>query len=174
VCGIFRRTLLNRKSRELGATKLVTGHNLDDESQSFLMNLLMGNMSHNASLGPATGLTSNDKFIQRVKPLYFLTEKESRLYALLKGFKIDFAECPNIDMSFRAIVRDELNAIEGKLPGAKNSIVNSFMEFMPMLKEHYRQEKSDRKFSYCKRCGDACSGDICNSCRLEEELNVSG
>ncbi|MFW5852745.1 MAG: ATP-binding protein, partial [Nanoarchaeota archaeon] len=29
VCGILRRTLLNKGSRALGATKLVTGHNLD-------------------------------------------------------------------------------------------------------------------------------------------------
>ena len=172
VCGIFRRTLLNRKSRELGATKLVTGHNLDDEAQSFMMNITLGNMSHNASLGPITGLAANDKFVTRVKPLYFITEKESRLYALLKGFKVDFAECPNIEMSFRANVRDELNQIEQKLPGAKNGIVNSFNEILPMLKEHYRNEKSAKAFNCCKRCGDACSGEICNACRLEEELKI--
>ena len=170
VCGIFRRTLLNRKSRELGATKLVTGHNLDDEAQSFFMNILLGNMSHNASLGPLTGLSSNEKFVARVKPLYFMTEKESRLYALLKGFKVDFAECPNIDMSFRAVIRDELNIIEQKLPGAKNGIVNSFMEILPLLKEHYKNEKTKRSFNYCKKCGDACSQDICNACQLEELL----
>jgi len=169
VCGIFRRTLLNRKSRELGATKLITGHNLDDEAQSFMMNLLLGNMSHNASLGPITGLNLNDKFIARVKPLYFLTEKESRLYALLKGFKIDFAECPNIEMSFRAVVRDEINVIEHTLPGAKNGIVNAFLEILPTLKEHYKHNKP---FKSCKKCGDPSANDICNSCKLEEELTA--
>ncbi len=172
VCGIFRRTSLNRTARELGATKLVTGHNLDDEAQSYIMNLLLGNMSHNASLGPITGLNDNDKFVPRVKPLYFMLEKETRLFALLKGFKVDFAECPNINMSFRAVVRDEINAIENKLPGAKNGIVNSFLEILPTLKEHYRSQKKKRSFNYCKRCGDACSGEICNACRLEEELQL--
>src|SRR3989338_8594712 len=38
ICGIFRRYLLNKKSKELGFTKLATGHNLDDECQSVLMN----------------------------------------------------------------------------------------------------------------------------------------
>jgi uncharacterized protein (TIGR00269 family) len=170
VCGIFRRTLLNRQARELGATKLVTGHNLDDESQSFMMNTLLGNMSHNASLGPITGLFENDKFVPRVKPLYFMLEKETRLFALLKGFKVEFAECPNINMSFRMIVRDELNAIENKLPGAKNGVVNSFLEILPLLKEHYRMKKNDRTSNYCQRCGDACSQDVCNACKLEEEL----
>ena len=172
VCGIFRRTLLNRSARELGATKLVTGHNLDDEAQSFMMNTLLGNMSHNASLGPITGLADNDKFVARVKPLYFMLEKETRLFALLKGFKVEFAECPNIDLSFRMTVRDEINTIESKLPGAKNGIVNSYLEILPLLKDHYREKKQNRTFNYCKSCGDACSGAICNSCKLEEELQL--
>lgn len=173
VCGIFRRTLLNRSARELGATKLVTGHNLDDEAQSFMMNTLLGNMSHNASLGPITGLNDNDKFVTRVKPLYFMLEKETRLFALLKEFKVEFTECPNIDMSFRAVIRDEINTIENKLPGAKNGIVNAFLEILPLLKDHYKQQKQKKTFSYCKRCNDACSSDLCNSCKLEEELQMS-
>jgi len=173
VCGIFRRTLLNRSARELGATKLVTGHNLDDEAQSFMMNTILGNMSHNASLGPITGLSDNNKFVPRVKPLYFMLEKETRLFALLKGFKVEFTECPNINMSFRMTVRDELNIIENKLPGAKNGVVNAFLEILPLLKEHYRKEKKKKEFNYCIRCNDACSGEICNSCKLEEELGIS-
>ncbi len=174
VCGIFRRTLLNRSARELGATKLVTGHNLDDEAQSFMMNTLLGNMSHNASLGPITGLSDNDKFVTRVKPLYFILEKETRLFALLKGFKVNFAECPNIDLSFRMTVRDEINTIENKLPGAKNGIVNSFLEILPLLKDYYRHKKQKRTFNYCTICNDACSGTTCNACKLEEELKLSG
>ena len=61
-------------------------------------------------------LNDNDKFVPRVKPLYFMLEKETRLYAFLKGFKIEFSECPNINLSFRASIRDELNAIDNKLP----------------------------------------------------------
>jgi uncharacterized protein (TIGR00269 family) len=172
VCGIFRRTLLNRSARELEATKLVTGHNLDDEAQSFMMNTMLGNMSHNASLGPITGLSDNDKFVPRVKPLYFMLEKETRLFALMKGFKVEFAECPNITMSFRGVIRDEINIIESKLPGAKNGVVNSFLEILPILKEHYRTKKENRTFNYCNKCNDACSGTICNACKLEEELGL--
>ena len=167
VCGIFRRTLLNRSAKDFAATKLATGHNLDDEAQSYMMNLFLGNMSHNASLGPTTGLNLNDKFIPRVKPLYFMLERETRLYTLLKGFNIDFQECPNINLSFRAVVRDHINEIERKLPGAKNSIVKAFLEILPTLKDHY---KSNKPFKACIKCSDPCAGDICNACRLEEEL----
>lgn len=167
VCGILRRALLNRASRELGATKLVTGHNLDDESQSYLMNLFQGNMRHNAGLGPITGLQQNKHFIPRVKPLYFITEKETRLFCLLRGFKVNFTECPNIHLSFRAKVRDTVNRLEADQPGIKQGIVNAFLEILPMLKENYRDSKP---FTYCEKCGEPSAGKICNVCRLEDEL----
>ncbi|MFW6231069.1 MAG: TIGR00269 family protein [Nanoarchaeota archaeon] len=168
VCGILRRSLLNKGARELEATKLVTGHNLDDEAQSFFMNTLKGSMAHNASLGPMTGLSENSDFVPRVKPLYFISEKETRLFAFLKGFKVEFNECPNIGLSFRAKVRDELNAIESAVPGSKNGMVNAFLQILPDLKEKYRKQR--KAFSYCTRCGEPCSGDICNVCKLEDEL----
>ncbi len=34
-CGVFRRNLLNKISSELGADKVATGHNLDDENPVF-------------------------------------------------------------------------------------------------------------------------------------------
>ena len=45
ICGTFRRNALNIGARELGATKLVTGHNLDDEAQSILLNIFKNNFS---------------------------------------------------------------------------------------------------------------------------------
>ncbi|HAB51479.1 MAG TPA: tRNA lysidine(34) synthetase TilS, partial [Ignavibacteriales bacterium] len=60
ICGIFRRYLLNKKSKELKLTKLATGHNLDDEAQSIMMNQMKNNMNASARLGPKTGI-SNDK-----------------------------------------------------------------------------------------------------------------
>ena len=36
-CGVFRRTIINKAAREMGATKIATGHNLDDEVQAIMM-----------------------------------------------------------------------------------------------------------------------------------------
>ncbi len=44
VCGILRRKALAVAAGEAGATKLATGHNLDDEAQSVLMNVLRGDL----------------------------------------------------------------------------------------------------------------------------------
>ena len=57
VCGILKRWILNKTSRELGGTKLVTGHNLDDEAQTVLMNFLKGNVELGLNSGPKTGAT---------------------------------------------------------------------------------------------------------------------
>jgi uncharacterized protein (TIGR00269 family) len=61
ICGTFRRYLLNKKSRELGLTKLATGHNLDDECQSILMNQFKNNIQATARLGPKVGIGSTDE-----------------------------------------------------------------------------------------------------------------
>ncbi|NMC10538.1 MAG: tRNA 2-thiocytidine biosynthesis protein TtcA, partial [Methanothrix sp.] len=41
-CGVFRKSALNRAAKRLQVTKVATGHNLDDEVQSIMMNYLKG------------------------------------------------------------------------------------------------------------------------------------
>ncbi len=43
-CGVFRRNILNKTAYDLGADKIATGHNLDDEIQSFLMSFARGDL----------------------------------------------------------------------------------------------------------------------------------
>ncbi|MEK6973935.1 MAG: TIGR00269 family protein [Nanoarchaeota archaeon] len=169
MCGVFRRYLLNKKSRELKATKLATGHNLDDESQAILMNQFRNNVALNARMGPLTGIIRNKAFIPRIKPLYFMTEKEVMLYAYLKGFASnDFVECPNAKFSYRGEIRDILNEFENKHPGTKYGIINSYMEMLPLLKQKYKNE--DSKLKYCANCNEPCSGILCKVCELVEKL----
>lgn len=170
ICGIFRRLLLNTKARELGATKLVTGHNLDDESQAFIMNIMQGHQKQNAALGPVSGLNNNEMYVRRVKPLYFVSEKESRLFCLLKGFSVEFGECPYVTYSYRADIRDALNILEDKYPSTKSGIINSFLDISHELKQKYNNDEHNNKFRYCEICGEPCSGNICNACKIIEEL----
>ncbi|MBI2655087.1 TIGR00269 family protein [Candidatus Woesearchaeota archaeon] len=166
ICGIFRRYLLNKKSRELGLTKLATGHNLDDECQSIQMNQMRNDLRASARLGPKGGLIKNNKFVQRIKPLYLCTEKEVTTYAFINGLLDNFNECPNAVHSFRAQVRDTLNDLENKFPGTKYSIENSFLQTLPYLKEKFR----DGKIKICKNCSEPSSNDICNACVYVEKL----
>jgi len=167
ICGIFRRYLLNKSSRELKLTKLATGHNLDDECQSILMNQLKNNIQASARLGPKVGLIHDNKFVQRVKPLYLCTEKEVTTYAFLNRLLDEFAECPNAAQSFRAQVRDMLNGMEQKFPGTKYSIVNSFLQILPLLKQQFK----DGVIKICTKCSEPSSNEICNACVYLEKLS---
>ena len=166
ICGIFRRYLLNKKSRELGLTKLATGHNLDDECQSIQMNQMRNDLKASARLGPKGGLIKTNKFVQRIKPLYLCTEKEVTTYAFINGLLDNFNECPNAVHSYRAQVRDTLNDLENKFPGTKYSIVNSFLQTLPYLKEKFK----DGEIKTCKNCSEPSSNDICNACIYVEKL----
>ncbi len=166
ICGIFRRYLLNKKSKELKLTKLATGHNLDDECQSILMNQMRNDVAASARLGPKVGLMPNEKFVQRIKPLYLCTEKEVTAYAFINGLLDSFNECPNAVLSYRAQVRDMLNSMEQKFPGTKYSIVNSFIQTLPLLKQRF----SGGILKTCTTCQEPSSKDVCNACVYVEKL----
>ncbi len=166
VCGILRRYLLNKKAKELKFTKLATGHNLDDEAQSIVMNQFKNNISASVRLGPKTGIKANKNFVQRIKPLYLCTEKEVATYAYLNKILDKFTECPNITESYRARVRDMLNDFEKNNPGTKHATVNSFLDVLPDLKKRYK----NGEVNHCKICNEPASKDKCNACRLVEKF----
>ena len=165
ICGVLRRTILNKKAKELKVNKLATGHNLDDEAQSVLMNQFRSNVKLSARLGPITGVVTDIRFIKRIKPLYFLTEKETTTYAFLKGFLGKYMECPYETDSYRASVRDMLNEFDGKYPGTKHNVISSFLEVLPLLKKEVQG-----KIKSCSNCGEPCSQDVCQACKLIKRL----
>ncbi|MAF50710.1 MAG: TIGR00269 family protein [Nanoarchaeota archaeon] len=167
MCGVFRRSLLNKSSRELKATKLATGHNLDDEAQSILMNQLRNNIALSSRMGPRTGTGKDPRFIPRIKPFYFLTEKEVATYAFLKGLISKFNECTYNEDSYRFEIRDLLNNLEQKYPGTKHSLVASFIEILPTLKKSFK----GKSIGICKTCGEPTSSNICKVCNLTKEIN---
>ncbi|HJN56872.1 MAG: TIGR00269 family protein [Candidatus Woesearchaeota archaeon] len=169
VCGILRRYLLNKKSKELGFTKLATGHNLDDECQSIMMNQFKNNMQASARLGPISGVNKNKKFVPRIKPLYLCTEKETAIYAYSNNLLDNFTECPNITESYRAEIRNMLNDFEQKFPGTKHSIINSFLQILPELKSGFKEQG----LNYCNICQEPASKGKCNACRLLDKIKKS-
>jgi tRNA-5-methyluridine54 2-sulfurtransferase len=165
VCGVWRRYLLNKYARDLGATKVVTGHNLDDEAQAIVMNMFKANTKLAGRLGPISGVQEHKLFTQRVKPLYFCNEKEVRLYTLLKGWQVEFTECPYAHSGYRHEIQSMLNDFEEKYSGTKQGIVNSFLALLPLLKE----EKGE--IGKCKECGEAANKGVCNACKMKEMVN---
>jgi uncharacterized protein (TIGR00269 family) len=165
ICGAFRRFLLNKHSQEYDI--LVTGHNLDDEAQSILMNILRYQEEILARIGPISGVKKREGFVKRIKPLYYLKEKEILLYSYLKGFKTSFEECPYADTSFRNDARDLLNNLEVKKKIKKN-VIDFHIQTQDKLKNYYKNTKTNK----CQICHFPSQKKVCNACEIKQELKL--
>jgi uncharacterized protein (TIGR00269 family) len=163
-CGVFRRICLNKKSKELGVDKLITGHNLDDTSQSILMNFVNGDMQKLARLGPHKKVQPG--LVPRMLPLRAIPEKEVALYAILKNIKFHDAECPYAISALRGDFRDILNDLELKNPGTRHSILNSY----DSIKDLLFQKFPPADLNNCMQCGEPTSQDICKACILKDKI----
>ncbi len=166
-CGIFRRTLLNRAARGLGANKLALGHNLDDLAQTVLMNIMKNETERNARYISPT--TTNDAFIPRIRPLLRTPEKEVAIYAMARVIKIDHRECPYAHNAFRQTIRRQLNELEELYPGTKFKILASYLK---MEKERVTNNSKNALSSLgeCISCKEPCSGEKCMFCQMVSSI----
>src|SRR3989344_7127954 len=51
ICGVIKKWILNKIVKDLKADKIATGHNLDDEAQTFLLNIFKGSPQLSANTG---------------------------------------------------------------------------------------------------------------------------
>ncbi|MAG50933.1 TIGR00269 family protein [archaeon] len=167
ICGVIKRWLLNKKARELKAVKLATGHNLDDEVETILMNNFKGNPGLNINLGPKTGIVNSKKFIQRIKPLYFLTNKEIKKYSIAMKFPVMYEPCPCSKAAFRNDVRKFISDMEKQYPKIKINIIENFLRIRDDLRKSY---KSDKKLKSCEICNEPSRKNICRRCELIQIL----
>lgn len=165
-CGVLRRKLLNMAAKKLGATKVVTGHNLDDEVQTFMMNLIRGDMERIIrGFGPTI---QREGFVPRVKPLKYIYEEEIMIYAILNEFPLFETECRFVKLSMRDSIRRIINELEAENPGAKYMILSTAEKMAKNLIELNK----GIKLNYCKSCGEPSSNEICRGCSLLEELGI--
>jgi uncharacterized protein (TIGR00269 family) len=168
-CGVFRRWILNKAARELKLNKLAVGHNLDDAAQTVLMNILRNEPMRLARFGPSGGIVEDGMFVDRIKPLIRIPEREVAIYSVVKGMDIKFMPCPYATEAFRGRVRDFLNKSEEEFPGTKFKAFNSFMSIKDALEEKFKGNGSPRK---CKECGELSSKEICVKCEMVQSLKL--
>ena len=162
-CGVFRRKCMNDVAREIGAKYLATGHNLDDMTQSIMMNFVRGDVERLARLGPHKKIQPG--LVPRIAPLRLIPEKESLLYAMVAKIPFHDGTCPYWTEALRNQYRDVVDSLESRSPGSKFSILSSYDQLYPMLMEHY--EPADLK--KCK-CGEPTLGKECKSCELSRRM----
>ncbi|HJJ28808.1 MAG TPA: TIGR00269 family protein [Methanocorpusculum sp.] len=163
VCGTLRRRALNMAARDCAADKIATGHCLDDESQSIVMNYLRGDIT---KLCATQNTNSAELFIPRIKPLCRLTERETVAYGMVNNLLETLPECPYTKYAFRAGVRRELGLIEHARPGTLLRIAQGHERLLAAVP---RTGEAVRKMGVCEKCGEPASGRLCAACTLLEE-----
>ena len=166
-CGVLRRNALNAAALKLKADKLVTGHNLDDEVQSILMNFFENDWKRMVRLGAVAGGSKSKEFVPRIKPLYETPEQEIVAFVNFTGLKVYSEECcPFSWQAKRNEFRTMLDKMETKFPGTKYSILQSFKTIKPKL------SVSDfaGELKKCGKCGNPTSGEICRVCIQLEKI----
>jgi len=164
-CGVMRRSLLNKAARELGADKLATAHNLDDEAQAIMLNYVRGDFSRLHRLGSI--YSPREGFVPRIKPMREIPEKEIALYALLKNIDVHLAVCPYTG-GIHTEIRDFLNDFEVKHPNTKFMIVRMF----DRMKPHLTGAMPEFEMRRCNFCGEPTSTSVCKACELLVQLGL--
>jgi uncharacterized protein (TIGR00269 family) len=179
-CGVFRRDVLSRYADELGADKLLTGHNLDDEAETALMNFLEGDVTKmanhfDASLGAFEGAEEgqprgdSEAFVPRAKPLRDVPEKEVALYAHLRDLPAHMTECPHAEEAYRGEIQELLYDLEENHPGTRHSIVAGYEELAGLAAREHRGEGGE-EYRECERCGGPTRRELCRKCSLLDAL----
>ena len=163
ICGVMRRKIWDAAAKELGASKLATGHNLTDEATSYLMNFASGDMRAMSALGPVSPATEG--LVPKIKPIRCVPEAEVRAYMDAKGFAYWAPVCPCRHGSLRESYEDVLESMLTKKPGAEFTIVQTGDALGNIL-------RSSKPVSLhnCPRCGQPCSGRVCRTCQYLAEF----
>ncbi len=164
-CGVWRRGLLNRAAREVGARSLVMGFNLDDLAQTVLMNLVQGDLDRLARMAPHR--SAQPGLVPRIAPLATVPEREVYLYARLRELPFDHGECPHARRAARNRFREIVWQLEEAQPGTRQAILGLRAE---LLRRGLLEEGAGAP-GRCRDCGEPANGEVCRAC---EYLRVEG
>lgn len=169
-CGILRRYLLNRGALLLGADKLATGHNLDDEVQTLLLNFLRADLTRVTNFKPLLA-ANHPKFVTRIKPLRTIPERDVRLYCKLKKYQFLETPCPysRADPILRAKVLHFLQEVDTRSKEIKYNLMKLGNELRELLKAPGTMPRS------CELCGfpTNSSRQTCKTCEIIQLLGLS-
>ena len=167
-CGVFRRQALNRASKDIKATKIAFGHNLNDTAGSILMNICRGDVERLARLGPHD--RPQPGLIPRILPLRMIPEEECALYAIIEDMDILSDECPYAYRAHRGEFVKLMADLEDVTPGTRHSILSSYEKLKVPLKATFKPAT----LLDCEKCGEPSMSRLCKACELIEQLDGMG
>jgi len=164
-CGVFRRRALNAAAEKLEADVIAVGHNLDDEAQTVLMNIMRGDSRRIARTNVPRS-RSIEGLVPRVKPLTELSERDIVAYSHHLNLFYHDVPCPYAEEAYRNDLRSFLNDMEHKRPGTLLAILRS----AEAMTEAFLTSPSDWALEKCDKCGSPSPSKTCKACKMLEEI----
>ena len=164
MCGTFRRRAIDIAAESVGADAVATGHNLDDQIQTFMINLLAGDAERIGWIHPQP--VEYGAKMKKIKPLVEIYEYEIAFYALQREIPFQSEECPYMHESIRSDFRGFFNELEKNHPGMKYNAYNTMLKVSKVMRDSMVQPQSKK----CSACGRDSTGDVCSACRLVDIL----
>jgi len=156
ICGVIKKWIMNKKARELNASKIATGHHRDDELQTFLMNIFKGSPHLSSGFGPILKI-KDKKLVVKIKPLFFTSEIEIEDYFKKLKFSSVKEVCPYRKETYRVETRKFFKNISEK---EKQNMMKNFLKISKKIK------KDESHIQYCEICGEPSRNKICKKCEL--------
>ncbi len=164
-CGPMRRQVMNQLALSVDADYIALGINLDDYSQSVMMNVIKGDTDRMARMAPHD--QSGSGLVPRILPLRKIPEKEVMLFAMLNGIKEDRISCPYYARAERNEVREILSDLEERHPGTMYAV----SKFGDSTKAALKLGISGQ-LTNCRICGNPTEYEICSVCKNLEQSNL--
>jgi uncharacterized protein (TIGR00269 family) len=164
-CGVFRRRVLNEAAKRIGAKVIAMGHNLDDEAQTVLMNIMRGD-SRRIVRTNVPRSRSIKGLVPRVKPITELSERDIVAYAHHLELPYHDVPCPYAGEAYRNDLRLFLNEMEHKRPGTLMAVLRS----AETMTDIFLESSSAWKPMMCERCGMPSPSIVCKACKMLEEI----
>ena len=159
ICGTFRRRAIDIAAESVGANVIATAHNLDDVLQTFMINILAGDVerigwTYPEPVGYADGL-------RKIKPFTEIYEHEIAFYALVNEIPFQGEECPHMNEGIRTEIREFLNKLEKEHAGIKYNAYNTMVKVAKRVKD-----SASKEHGKCGLCGRDSTNEICSVCSM--------
>ncbi len=162
ICGTAKRYLMNKFAYENNCKYVATGHNLSDVVTFAMNNVITGNILNFRGNKPFLEENLEYKLVAKVKPIYYLKDKECMLYAMINELPYAEEECPHAENAPTLRLKRWLHEMETEMPGMLLNMARSFWR----IEEKIREEVNLNK---CIKCGYASYGKICKFCKLRKK-----
>lgn len=130
LCSRFRRGILYRTAVDLGFNKIALGHHADDLVETLLLNQFFSGQTK--SMPPK--LFADDGRNIVIRPLCNVFEKQTSLYAKLRGIPLTApacASCGSVELERRIWMKKLLEKLETEVPGLKGYLLAGMSHVRP-------------------------------------------